>query len=117
MQSVAWKVMKIVQDGEDGLGHPVYKVEVYDGYLPAVAVGDKLLKVGEYLSGSQASPTVPVAFARALLLAGMLKLALTHPCVVLIGDGGGENLGLGPKKETSLHMAGKGSSKHDVFMT
>jgi len=100
--------------GKDAACNPTWMVTSKEGFLPSLALGEKLCRRLHDMEGNVYATDTTRAAAASLLLADLLPAA-DHPCVSLGVDGGGEGSGVDDPSSAGNCRANKnglGSYRH-----
>ena len=116
MQSIHWSAIKVVEDGRDAAGNLLMKLEMLTGFLNALPVENKGTVERKDQDGKQMITFGPAKAARTLRMSGVAGPTLSHKCLIVGVDGGGEATGGGPKTDQESH-SGVGSYVRECFIT
>ena len=116
MQSVHWTASNIVENGRDAAGNPLMKLDMVHGFLNALPVENKGTVERQDQDGKRLSTFGPAKAARTLRMSGVAGPTLSHKCLIVGVDGGGEATGGGPKTDQESH-SGVGSYVRECFIT
>ena len=109
----------IKETGKDAACNPTWMVTAKEGFLPSIAVGEKLSRRLHDTEGNLFDTATTRAAAASLVLADLLPVA-RHPCLSLGVDGGGEGTGVDDPSSAGNCRANKnglGSYRHEIFVT
>jgi len=105
--------------GKDAADNPLWTVTAKEGFLPSIAVGEKLSRRLCDTDGNLFDTATTRAGATSFLLAGLPGIVL-HPNVSVGVDGGGEGAGVDDPSSAGNSRANKnglGSYRHEIFVT
>ena len=109
----------IKETEKDAACQPTWMVTSKEGFLPSLALGDKLSRRLHDREGNLFDTDTTRAAAASLVLADLLPAA-RHPCLSLGVDGGGEGSGVDDPSSAGNCRANKnglGSYRHEMFVT
>ena len=105
--------------GKDAAGNPLWTVTFKEGFLPSIAVGEKLSRRLHDTEGNLFDTETTRASATSLILADLLAI-VEHPCVSFGVDDGGEGAGVDDPSSAGNSRANKngvGSYRNEIFVT
>jgi hypothetical protein len=109
----------IKETGKDAACQPTWMVTSKEGFLPSLALGDKLSRRLHDREGNLLDTDTTRAAAASLILADLLAAGL-HSCLSVGVDGGGEGSGVDDPNSAGNCRANKnglGSYRHELFVT